>query len=121
VSFRDLLFLCSGFPVWAELREIVINALLQFVVKNHAEIPPALALDLIGCRVMHSIQVGIVMGFTGLGKAVMDGLILRNPLRDDQKLMTLLTQSSDLLTCPQRVARMGVFRRWGADLKLSAF
>ncbi len=68
--------------MWSELREIVINALLQFVVKNHAEIPPALALDFLGCRVIHPIQVGIVVGFTGLGKAVMDGLILRNPFRD---------------------------------------
>ena len=67
--------------MWSELREVVVNALLQFVVKNHAEIPSALAFDLFGCGVIHPIQVGIVVGFTGLGKAVMDGLILRNALR----------------------------------------
>jgi hypothetical protein len=70
---------------WSEFREVVVNALLQFVVKNHAKIPAALALDPIGRRVIHPIQVGIVAGFTGFGKAVMDGLILRNALRDGQK------------------------------------
>ena len=85
MPFRDLLFLCSGFPVWSELREIVVNALLQFVVKNHAEIAAALVLYLIGCRVIHPVQIGIVVGFTGFGKAVTDGLIFRNALRDGQK------------------------------------
>ncbi len=82
----------------------MVNTLLQFVVKNHAEISPTLAFDLFGCRVVHPIQVGIVVGFTRLGKAVMDSLIFRNALRGGQNQMALLRQGEE-------AARTGVGMR----------
>jgi hypothetical protein len=43
--------------------------------------------------VKHPIQGGIVVGFTGLGEAVVNSLIVRDALGGEQKPMTAPSQS----------------------------
>ena len=95
MSFRNLLFLCSGLPLRSELREVAVNEFLQFVVKNDAEIPPTLPFYLFGCGVIHPIYVCIVVGFTRFGKAVVDGLISPNVLRYGQNETALPRQGKE--------------------------
>src|SRR5258708_27163996 len=95
MSFRNLFFLCSGLPLRSELREVAVNALFQFVVKNDAEVPPTLLFYLFGCGIIHPVYVCIVVGFTRFGKAVVGGLIFPNILRYGQNEMALPRQGKE--------------------------
>src|SRR5260370_26070659 len=71
---RDGVFAIGGITVFAELREIAIEVLLQFVVENDSKVSASLALDLFGCLLIEPVEVGIVMGFAGFGESVVKGL-----------------------------------------------
>ena len=48
VLLGDSVFAIGGIAVFAELRKIAIEMLLQFVVENDAKVPASLAFDLCG-------------------------------------------------------------------------
>src|SRR5713226_5404132 len=96
VLFGDGAFAIGGITVFTELREIAIEVLLQFVVKNDAEVSASLAFDLRGRFLIEPIEIGVVMGLAGFGESVVNGLPFASALGVHQKAMAVLSKREQL-------------------------
>jgi len=74
MPFGNEMFLLGRSPARAELGEIVVEALLHVVVENDPEIFASLLLDLRRGLLIEPIEIGIVVGFAGLSKSVVENL-----------------------------------------------
>jgi hypothetical protein len=75
VRLGDRMFGRSRLAVFARLREIAIEVLLQFGVEEDTKVSTSLTFDLCGCLLIEPVELCIVMSFARLRKSVVQGLI----------------------------------------------
>ena len=86
----------SRLTVFAELREIAIEVLLQFVVEDDTKVSASLTFDLCGCLLIEPVEVCIVMSFARLRKSVVQGLTFASTLRLRQKAVSVFGERKEL-------------------------
>ena len=96
VRVGDGVFAVGGITVFAELREVAIKMLLQFVVENDAKVASSLVFDLCGRFLIEPVEVGIVMSLAGFGEAVVKRLRFAGTLGLREKAMTVLGKSEQV-------------------------
>jgi hypothetical protein len=76
--------------------QIAVEILLQLCVKDDPDVCASLVGDLFESPLVEPLKVCVVMGFAGLGEAVIEGLVLRSIFRSYQQTMALLGQCHKL-------------------------
>ena len=66
----------GGHAVWTKFREIMVDTLFQFVIKDYAEVASARAFNLLRGFLEEPVQVRVVMSFAWFAETVIEGLVL---------------------------------------------
>jgi hypothetical protein len=90
MPFGNEIFVLGRSPARTELREIAVEALLHLVVENYTEISASLPLDLLGGLLIKPVEIGIVVGFSGFGEAVVENLTFTRALCLGEETMAVL-------------------------------
>jgi len=99
----EVVFVCDSdslvgqFLIPIDLRELPVELLFQFVVKDDAADLATHFINLPGNFVIKTVKIGVVAGLLGFDEAVIDRLSIGNKLLTREKLVPLLRQSKDLL------------------------
>src|SRR5271157_3003724 len=110
VGHRDLVvhnfeveFVCDSdslvrqFLIRIDPRELPVEFLFQFEVKDDAANLAAHLIDLSGNFVIKAVEIGVMAGLFGLDETVIDRLSIGNKIVMRKKLVPLFRQSKDLL------------------------
>jgi len=96
MPFGNEMFLLGRSPARTELREVAVEALLHLVVENDPEISASLPLDLLRGLLIEPEEIGIVVGFSGLGESVVENLTFAGALSLGEETMAVLGEGEQL-------------------------
>ena len=99
----EVVFVCDSdsfigqFLIRIDLRQLPVELLFQFIVKDNAADLASHFKNFPGNFVIEAVEIGIVTGFLGLDEAVIGRLPFGNEIATRKKLMSLFGQGKDLL------------------------
>jgi hypothetical protein len=96
VPLGNDVFAIDGIAVFAYLSDIAVEMLLQFVVENDAKGSASLTFDLCSSFLIQPVEVGIVMGFAWVERAVIKCMPFSSVLRVGEKAMVVLGKCEHL-------------------------
>jgi len=99
----EVVFVCDSdsfigqFLIRIDLRQLPVELLFEFVVKDDPADLAAHIINLPGNFVIKAVEIGVVTGFLGFDEAVIDRLSIGNEIVTRKKLVSLFRQSKDRL------------------------